>query len=206
MPQVLKKEIRERILVAAREVFATEGFTTATMAAIAEQAGLGTASLYRYYPGKNELFEASIPQALVQEFEALLNRRVRALGVATSQEADAFGEEILRFWIAHRLEVVILLDRAEGTAYAHFGNQFVDTLLHLTLEQLQQTYAGVIAPAPTRFVLRRIFEHTRRMLASILVQHQDEQEIRQAIRAFWAYQIAGLRGFSEHWAGTSSAR
>lgn len=201
MPQVLKEAIRDRILAAALEVFAAQGYARATMAAIAERAGLGTASLYRYYPGKTELFEAAIPSEWVHRFEALLTRRVRALGASSLNVADPSGEEMLRFWINHRLAVVILLDRAEGTAYSHFGEQFVDTLVRLTLKQVQATHPGASIGEPARFVLRRIFENTRRMLASILEQHEHEHEIRQAVQSFWAYQIAGLRGLSEHIGG-----
>jgi AcrR family transcriptional regulator len=110
MPQVLKRELRERIIEAALEVIATHGYTGATMSTIAQQAGLGTASLYRYYPGKAELFAAAIPTELVERFEALLRRRVRALGTSSfdvDDAADATGEEMLRFWIKHRLSVVI---------------------------------------------------------------------------------------------------
>jgi len=196
MPQVLKKGVRDRILVAALEVFAAEGYTATTMAAIAERAGLGTASLYRYYPGKAELFAAAIPSELVDQFEELLTRRVRALAISLDV-ADPSSEEMLRFWIEHRLAVVILLDRAAETAHAHFGEQFVDTLVRLTIDQLCASHPEASMDKPTRFVLRRIFEHTRSMLASILEGHDDEHEIRRAIQTFWAYQIAGLRGVSE---------
>jgi AcrR family transcriptional regulator len=197
MPQVLKPELRERILGAALEVFAAEGYTNATMAAIGNRAGLGTASLYRYFPGKAELFATAIPTELVQQFEELLGRRVRSLA-ASLTTTDPTNEEMLRFWIEHRLAVVILLDRARDTAYAHFGEQFVETLVRLTLENLQATHPRICIEDPDRFVLRRLFENTRGMLASILERHENETQIRQAIQAFWAYQIAGLRGFSDY--------
>lgn len=196
MPQVLKADLRERILRAALEVFAARGFTHSTMAMIAERAGLGTASLYRYYPGKTELFAAAIPSELVREFEGLLEKRVRSLGTSLST-TDPSSEGMLRFWIEHRLAFVILLDRAHDTAYAHFGEQFVDTLVRLTIEQLETTQ-GLVVDETNRFVLRRIFENTRGMLASILEVHDDERHIRAAIQTFWAYQLAGLRGITEH--------
>lgn len=197
MPQVLKEELRERIVAAALEVFASQGYERATMAAIAQRAGLGTASLYRYYAGKAELFDAALPVELAHRFEQLLAYRVRALA-ATLDVADSSGNEMLRFWIDHRLQVVILLDRAEGTAFAHFGEQFVDTLARMTEEQLMLFRPRTSIDDATRFVIRRIFENTRRMLASILERHQHENEIRRAIQVFWAYQISGLRGLSEH--------
>jgi AcrR family transcriptional regulator len=124
MPQVLKDDVRARILDAARAVFAEHGFLGATMATIAERAELGTASLYRYYPSKESLFD------------------------------------------------------------------------ELSVEQLRAAYAGVRVDAPSRFVLRRIFEGTRATLAAILAAHEDPRAMREAIEAFWSYQISGLQGFA----------
>ncbi len=198
MPQVLKAEVRQRILAAALEEFAAQGFAGATMAAIAERAGLGAASLYRYYPGKTELFEAILPATLVEQFEKLLARRVRALGASALSHQGGTDEEMLRFWLDHRLAVVILLDRAAGTPHAHFGDRFVDQMVTLTLEQLRASHPQLRPGPPERFVLRGIFKNTRAMLASILEQHGTEPALRQAIEAFWSYQLAGLRGFSAH--------
>lgn len=197
MPQVLKPELRERILHAALEVFAARGFTHSTMAQIAERANVGTASLYRYYPGKAELFDTALPRELVRQFEELLEKRVRSLGTSLSI-TDPSSEGMLRFWLDHRLAFVILFDRAADTAYAHFGQQFVDTLVRLTIEQLRTNHGIGTIDEPTHFVLVRIFENTRSMLASILEHHEDESQIRAAIQTFWAYQLAGLRGISEH--------
>jgi len=54
---------RERILVAAGEVFAERGLD-ATLDDIAHHAGLGVGTVYRRFPGKEELVEALFVQAL----------------------------------------------------------------------------------------------------------------------------------------------
>ncbi|NMO17873.1 TetR/AcrR family transcriptional regulator [Pyxidicoccus fallax] len=200
MPQVLKDEVRERILAAALQEFAAHGFAGATMTAIAGRAGLGTASTYRYYAGKGELFDAVVTPELAQRFESLLERRVRALARATLDEAPRstgdLGDELLRFWVQNRLAVVILLDRAEGTAYARFGERFVELLVAGTLAQLREQSPGLRVSAAARFVLTRIFENTRRTLAAILEAHEKEEALREAIEAFWSYQLPGLHGFA----------
>lgn len=200
MPQVLKREVRERILVAALHVFAAHGYLGASMATIAARAELATASLYRYYASKDELFDAVVAPEVAQRFASLLDRRVRALAQAALGDAapgdDAHGEEMLRFWMEHRLVVVILLDRAAGTAYARYGERFVEDLVEGTLAHIAAAHPGAQVSAPARFVLTRIFEHTRRMLAAILEEHESPAAMREAIEAFWSYQIAGLRAFA----------
>jgi AcrR family transcriptional regulator len=199
MPQVLKEEVRERLLAAALEVFAESGYAGATMAAIAERAGLGTASTYRYYPGKGELFDAVVTPALAARFEALLEGRVHALAQqafgGAGGSADDRGGEMLRFWVEHRLAVVVLLRGAEGTAYAHFGERFVELLVAATLAEVRAEQPGVRVSPAARFVLTRIFENTRHMLAAILAEHPGERALREAIEAFWSYQVPGMQGF-----------
>ena len=201
MPQVLKEEVRTRILGSALQEFASRGYLGATMGGIAGRADVGTASLYRYYDSKDALFVAVVTPALAERFESLLERRVRALakrvlGGGAPGEDDR-GGELLDFWIANRLAVVVLLDRAEGTAYAHYGQRFVDHLVSETLTQIRAARPGVRIGGTSRFVLERIFENTRRMLASILEQHDEPRALSEAIEAFWSYQIPGLRGFTE---------
>jgi AcrR family transcriptional regulator len=49
------RDARERILEATAQLVTTEGLDAATPAAIAERAGAGKMSLYRHFPGKDEL-------------------------------------------------------------------------------------------------------------------------------------------------------
>ena len=202
MPQVLKPEVRARILSAGLEVFAAQGYLGATMNAIAEQAGLGAASLYRYFPSKAELFEAAITPELAARFERLLEQRLRALAepsAAAPFRANAnYGAEMLEFWLEHRLAVVVLLDRAQGSAYEHYGERFVALLLKGTLEQIRSSGPTVQITGPARLVLTRIFESTRTTLASILAHSDNPRALREAIEGFWSYQIPGLHGFA-HW-------
>jgi AcrR family transcriptional regulator len=56
--QILR--IREAILDAAIAVFARKGFQAATMHEIAREAGYTAPSLYNYFPGKRQIFEALV--------------------------------------------------------------------------------------------------------------------------------------------------
>jgi len=77
MPRVarhprLVNRVREDILDAAVAVFAGKGYQAATMQDLATAAGYTAPSLYNYFPGKRELFEAMVDR-LDAEFVAVFD-------------------------------------------------------------------------------------------------------------------------------------
>ena len=199
MPQVLKAEVRQRILGAALVAFARSGFAATTMSDIARDAGMAVANLYRYYASKDELFEAAVPRALVSRFEHLLERSVHAHAriAGLSRKGDEAGAgELLDFWIEHRLVVVVLLDRAQGSVHEGFAQRFVDHLVALSIAEIRAAQPDVVIKREARLVLQQIFENTRRMIAVLLESCADERSIRRAVGAFRSYQVAGLAAFA----------
>jgi AcrR family transcriptional regulator len=62
---------RERLLAAARSVIEEGGYSAATVAAIAERAGVASGTLYRHFSSKEELF--------VELFRSVCDREVAAM-------------------------------------------------------------------------------------------------------------------------------
>ncbi|TCS17335.1 TetR/AcrR family transcriptional regulator [Caulobacter sp. BK020] len=63
---------RKRVMVTAREVFREFGFEKSTMAEIATRLGGSKATLYRYFPNKEELFAATIVETEQQNVPQML--------------------------------------------------------------------------------------------------------------------------------------
>ena len=205
MVQTRKPETHARVLAAAEQAFAEAGYEGATVAGIAERAGVSTGNVYRYFENKDALFYEVLPDEFPATFLHLVRRRVRALArteelTALDEAARREAEELLRFWIEHRRRVVILLDRSKGSRYEDFAAQFVKALMRPTLAKLQAD-RGAPLTASTRFVLEQIFRNTVRIIVAILEAHEDEVSIRGAFQGFWSYQLAGLAGFST-WVAT----
>ena len=203
MAQQLKAEVRGKMLVAAESVFAESGYSNATMAGIAKRAGVSTGNLYRYFANKEELFYTIFTDEFAESFLRIVRRRVRSLVEAEDlltlgAKAQRHAEELLRFWIDHRLRVVVLLDRAAGSRYEEFSDRFVNELMKPTLAKLRRETNERHGLAVVRFTLRNIFGNTVRIIVSILTSHKSEASIREAFAAFWSYQLAGLAGF-ERW-------
>jgi AcrR family transcriptional regulator len=194
--QVQKAEVRERILAAGRDAFFEQGFDASTMAAIARQAGVATANIYRYFPDKSALFEAVLPDELIAEHDRLLDVRVGAL-IAPFDGSDPAGE-LLAFWLAHRREVATLLDHDGTTTRSWYGASFVARLADL----VEANVPGGL-DATGRQLVDVVFDNTRRALAAILRSTDDPDQIRLLVAGFWSYQLPGLDGLVG-WLGSSS--
>ena len=188
MAQVLKQAVRARIQDAALRCFAAHGYGGTSMTQIAAAAGTAPANLYRYYPSKETLFNAVVPADLARRHDELLDTRITALAGEGADEAAA-AEELLDFWLEHRLAVVVLLDKADTTRFATYPAAFTERLVNHAMRALD----GPPSPEQEE-ILRLVFDNTRRALARMLATAQDREHASALIRAFWSYQIPGLRG------------
>jgi AcrR family transcriptional regulator len=202
MPQILKDTVRERIAGAALEVFAAQGYAGATMGQIAAAAGISTGNVYRYYPGKRELFDAVVSPGFVRRFRTLLRRRVRALDGVRDVRLLAAGapyhlasEELLRFAIDHRRRVIVLLARAEGSRYETFAERTVDDLVGLAVAHFTALDPTTALDRAMRFDLVEIYRAFVRVLVRILETFDDGRSIRAAVEGYTRYHLAGLESF-----------
>jgi AcrR family transcriptional regulator len=199
MAQVLKHAVRVRIEEAALRCFAERGYGGTSMAEIAAAAQTAPGNVYRYFASKEALFDAVVPARLVVRHDELLDARVTALAQRTGERAAA--AELLDFWLDHRLAVVVLLDRAEGTPVADHPAAFVARLVG----HVERALGG--APAPVhREVLELVFDNTRRAIARMLLTGRDREHTRALITAFWSYQVPGLDGLMAVMAAERAAR
>ena len=88
----LKQERQERIIAAAREVFAEKGFESATLKQIAGNAGLGIATLFNYVTDKRDL----IYLIFNEEMEQLVEK-----ALATPKSWQSFEGKILSITEPH---------------------------------------------------------------------------------------------------------
>ena len=84
-------DTRSAILAAAREQFATAGFSGTTIRAVAADAGVDAALVHHYFGTKDDLFVAAL--------ELPVDPRV-VLGPAIEQGPDGAGERMLRVFLS----------------------------------------------------------------------------------------------------------
>lgn len=181
------------------------------MAAIAERAGISTGNLYRYFPGKEALFEAVIDRTFVAELLGLLRGQVRAargqsdlFALPNSAPHRVASEELLAFAIEHRLRVAVLLGRAAGSCYDAFAGELVDELAKRALAHLKAERPGLRVSPPVRLVVRQAYENLVATVVLVLVTYAEERHIRAALAAFSSFHLGGLRALFDRIDGAES--
>lgn len=132
-------DCRSRLLNAACEVFAAEGYR-AGVDRIAAQAGVAKQTLYNHFPSKAELFAAVIQQA------------TQELVVALDDTGEGLRERLVRFGIRYRQKLLspngIGLYRmlvAEAPRFPDLGAAFYQTGPQRTAARLQSVLAAAMA-------------------------------------------------------------
>ncbi len=200
MAQYLKDDVQQRILDAALFEYAHKGYQAAKLADIAAKAGVSAGNVYRYYSGKQALYDALVPPEFVRHLTTLLHRKIDSLkGVQDARDlaSDApfsvFSQELMQFSIQNRLRVVLLLNGSAGTTYAHFGQDLVQDLAKRAIAHFRHQNPKLKVSKALRFTLTQVYEaflatHTRLMLS-----FQDPKELQEALTRYAAYHLVGMK-------------
>jgi AcrR family transcriptional regulator len=204
MAQYRKDEVQAAIQKAALWLFAHRGYQEATLADIAAGAGVSTGNVYRYYSGKEALYEALVPPALVERFTGLLHSRMDALkGVADATALDhgapfhVFAEELLEFCIANRLAVVTLLAGSKGTRNHGFAESLVVDLTERAIGHFRELRPGLRVTKSHRFTLAQVYGAFLATNTRLLLEFDSPKALREAILRYSAYHLAGLKALFE---------
>lgn len=201
LAQYLKDEIQQRILDAALREFASRGFQASRLADIAAAAQISTGNLYRYYSGKEALYEALVTQEFVSRFLKLLHGRMNALkGVQDLRQLEPsapfhlFKEELLEFCLQNRLKVVLLLAGSQGTRHAGFAATLLEDLVTRAIAHFRHLNPDLRVSKVHRSTLQKIYQSFLMIHTDLLRQFDQPEQFREAVERYSAYHLAGLNG------------
>lgn len=132
-----------RVLDAAESVFAESGFAGASVRDIAARAGLNAASLYNYYPGKQELYEAVLDRALFPILELLGG----LTGSAAADDASLDVVDVVVDQIAKRPAIARILHYealAGGESIARLVGRWIAPIYSSGVDALRRSEAAEV--------------------------------------------------------------
>ncbi|MEP6471109.1 MAG: TetR/AcrR family transcriptional regulator [Acidobacteriota bacterium] len=126
-----RREVRDAILGKTAALVAEQGLASVTMSQIAEETGIGRATLYKYFPGVEAILMAWHERQVTGHFQHLVEVRDRAGNAGGRLKAvlEAYG---LISQAHHDTELAALLHRGEHVARAQ--HQLRDLIRDLLTE------------------------------------------------------------------------
>lgn len=194
---------RERILSAARQCFVESGFHAASMANIAETAGVSAGLIYRYFESKNAIILAIIDQQLgeVQADIRQVQSAVNAIEERVLTRFDCWQHpKDTTFDPGLFLEIIALASRDSQVADAlRAADQHIRTELNAWLIQAWQAASRQLSDREVReriWALQCFFEG---LAARVIKQPDvDLDLVRGSLRCLLSYVLPGHETGSEN--------
>ncbi len=119
--QAHRREVRDAILHSAAELVAEHGLHSVTMSQIAEETGIGRATLYKYFPDVESILVAWQDRQITAHLRQLTEARDRAANPRERLEAvlTAYASIQHGSHSVHSTELAAHMHRDEHVAHAH---------------------------------------------------------------------------------------
>ncbi|KNZ41493.1 TetR/AcrR family transcriptional regulator [Acetobacterium bakii] len=138
-------ETRSRLLEVAKQEFLELGYEKASMRKICKKAGVTTGALYFFFKDKNDLF-AELVKKVADEIKMSIvhhTEKEQAIYVETKTTPQELiddgiqqGREFVTYMYANKDAFILLLSKANGSAYENFYDELVDLMEENTLRFL----------------------------------------------------------------------
>lgn len=127
MPQVLKEEVRNRILNAAEKVFYEKDYRSAKLTEIAREANIPVALIYTYFKNKEVLFDAVVG-SIYLNFEAAFDEEESLEAGSASERFEIAGAKYIDELLKDRKKLIILMDKSYGTKHMDAKQKLIDQM------------------------------------------------------------------------------
>lgn len=138
-------ETRERLLKVAKDEFLELGYEKASMRKICKKAGVTTGALYFFFKDKNDLFAALVKNVAEDvkmfiihhtEKEQVIYSEAKTTPQELIEDGIQQGREFVTYMYANKEAFLLLLSKANGSAYENFYDELVDLMEKNTLQFL----------------------------------------------------------------------
>ena len=197
--QILKDDIRKRILDAARRQFARKSYAKTSMREIAREAGIGVGNIYNYFPGKDELFREAVSPVLCA-LEAMLEEHHGIRGedimmMRSEKYLESCIDEYVSLMDRHRVLMEILLFHTQGSSLEHFRENYTDRsteVVKVWFASMRQKHPE-INTAVSDFIIHLHTVWMFTMFEELLMHSVPRQEMEAILHDYILFEIQGWR-------------
>lgn len=184
--QVLKDDIRNKILFVSEDMFYEKGFNETSTRSIADAVGISVSNLYLYYKNKEAVFAGVIDdfyKNYINGFHTFIDHK------DNSDMQMNLGRMLQQIIASDPKKFVILMDKSGSTRYEGVKNQIIENLLLHIKSQLRKDseYDELVIS----IIIHNFFEG----IVEIAKQYKNEIWLEKAFKTFVMYHMTGISQF-----------
>lgn len=185
---------RESIIQAAIEVFGKKGFQVATIAEIAQRAGVAEGSIYQYFKNKEDLF-FSIPIEKTIEFRTQLELHLEGISGAFNKIRKLVWFFLYYFKVNPEYGRLLMLEMRVSKSFVKtdtydFLKKSVGRVLEIIIEGQEE---GVIRKDTDVYILRHLVLGTLEHIVSRWLLKEEKYDLLEHYQEVSQIVIDGLR-------------
>ena len=183
--QILKDEIRNKILEAAENIFYEKGFKETTTRSIANEIGISVSNLYLYYKNKEAIFYGVVDEFyryFVNGLERFFDHHDKNIQMTVS-----ISELIQKIIINDQKKFVIISDKSQGTKYEGFKQQVITILNNHIKAQVNK---ALVQDELILYILSKNFIEG---IIEIAKHYKDERWLENSINTLVTYHMNGMK-------------
>ena len=145
--KILKEDIRNRIVTAARNEFIKNGFKKTSMRTISAKSGIVLGNIYNYFKTKDDIFYAVLKPLLAVLHERMASYHIEKdkidkVGFSMQGQKDLL-RETLKIIFLYKEELKLLLFESKDTSLEVFRENFIDEQVAISkeyIDHMQKVY------------------------------------------------------------------
>ena len=197
--QVLKEDIRGRILTIARQQFEKKGYSKTSMREIAELSSVGVGNIYNYFTSKDELFREVVRPVLCALEPCCKNTTAYGGEDIMMMRSEKYLKSCIDEYVSlidkHRSLMEILLFRAQGSSLERFRENYTDRSTELVkawFASMQRKHPE-INTAVSDFIIHLHTVWMFTMFEELLMHSVPRQEMEAILHDYILFEIQGWR-------------
>ena len=181
--QVLKDELRHKILLESEHLFLQRGYDRTSLQMIADKVNISKSNLYHYFKNKEELFYELTDSAA----DGL--KRFRSMRFDLNMDAQEFRmlltEEVLSLLLAEKYGLLLIMEQANGTRYENLRPVMIELIASKIVSMLADEETS---PMMAQIMARNLVDGT----VHILKNRVRPSEVRAGLNRLITYHTQGM--------------
>ena len=128
--QVLKDELRHKILLESQHLFLQKGYDRTSLQMIADKVNISKSNLYHYFKNKEELFYELTDGAAEGLKRLIMRFRDKRFDPRTGarEYQVLLTEEVISLLLAEKYGLLLIMEQSQGTRYEGLRSSLIDML------------------------------------------------------------------------------